>query len=618
MSNYIEKIINVQVDTKEAVADINKVDEAIVQTERDTQQLGEGNKTVFGALDNLLGGNLSKLKDFGSGIRETSKTFGGLKTAIIGTGLGALLILVTSVIEYFRNFEGGVKLVTKTMDVLGSVVNNIVGSFDKLLSGNFKEFFGDIKDGAIEAAENVDKLFEAQRRLAGFNEKAVVANAKLRQEIEKQKKITEDTTLSLEKRLEAQTKINENAAKLIKNERTATQLEKDRLNALLANENNYEKQRELRQQIADVDANLIDKETELNGVVYDGEKIKREMTKAEEDRLKAISEKRQQDANQRTALAKQEKEALIKVEQDYVKRLEDLNAKTDSDRLELEKKRSLEAIEAMKGSEEDKEKARLSLKSFYNQKEKELEDNKVKLEEQRQKSIADIRQKYATQILDLTAKTIQEEEASKLLKLEREKETALLELEQKNATEAEKVELFKFFQLEEQRIKKESVDAQKQIDDLKNQAFVNGAQNTLSLIGGLLKEGTTIAKGVAATQATITGIEGVQNAYTTAQKSPITALFPGYPLVQAGLAGAFSALQVKKILSTNTASTSASTNSVGNATPNFNIVESNNNNQLGGLINARQSQPLQAFVVGSAVSSQMALDRNILQNSTFL
>lgn len=45
-------------------------------------------------------------------------------------------------------------------------------------------------------------------------------------------------------------------------------------------------------------------------------------------------------------------------------------------------------------------------------------------------------------------------------------------------------------------------------------------------------------------------IEGVQNAYTTAQKSPITAVVPAYPYIQAGLAGAFGAIQIAKLKST--------------------------------------------------------------------
>ena len=45
-------------------------------------------------------------------------------------------------------------------------------------------------------------------------------------------------------------------------------------------------------------------------------------------------------------------------------------------------------------------------------------------------------------------------------------------------------------------------------------------------------------------------IEGVQNAYKTAQDSPITAFIPAYPYIQAGLAGAFGLAQVAKLKAT--------------------------------------------------------------------
>ena len=75
------------------------------------------------------------------------------------------------------------------------------------------------------------------------------------------------------------------------------------------------------------------------------------------------------------------------------------------------------------------------------------------------------------------------------------------------------------------------------------------ALDGLALIQMVAKEGSTIGKAAAVASVTISGIEGVQNAFTTAQDSPITKLFPAYPFIQAGLAGAFSAVQIQKILS---------------------------------------------------------------------
>jgi hypothetical protein len=53
-------------------------------------------------------------------------------------------------------------------------------------------------------------------------------------------------------------------------------------------------------------------------------------------------------------------------------------------------------------------------------------------------------------------------------------------------------------------------------------------------------------------------IEGTQNAFTTANKSPLTAIFPAYPYVQAGAAIAFGLANLKKI--SNTTYQSKSTN----------------------------------------------------------
>jgi len=146
------------------------------------------------------------------------------------------------------------------------------------------------------------------------------------------------------------------------------------------------------------------------------------------------------------------------------------------------------------------------------------------------------------------------------------------------------------------------------------------ANQTLQLISAIAGEGSELAKGVAVAQATISGIEGVQNAYTTAQKSPITALFPAYPLVQAGIAGAFSALQIKKILSTpKSGGTGASSSSVGGgggaSAPSFNVVQGTGTNQIAQSL-ATEKKPLKAYVVASEMSTQQSLDRNIQKGAS--
>ena len=165
-------------------------------------------------------------------------------------------------------------------------------------------------------------------------------------------------------------------------------------------------------------------------------------------------------------------------------------------------------------------------------------------------------------------------------------------------------------------ISEADIARQKAVSDAK----IDLAKNTLNLVAEIAGEGSDIAKGVAVAQATISGIEGTQNAFTTASKSPITTLFPAYPFIQAGLAGAFSALQIRKIMSTpKSGAGGGSSSSSGSAPtpPQFNIVGQSGTNQLAQTIAGQQNKPIEAFVVSSAVTTSQALDRNRVKTATF-
>ena len=96
-------------------------------------------------------------------------------------------------------------------------------------------------------------------------------------------------------------------------------------------------------------------------------------------------------------------------------------------------------------------------------------------------------------------------------------------------------------------IKEKYANINKALDKSVEDAKIQGAINTFGQISNLLGQQSTIGKAFALAQTTLSGYQAVMNAYTTAQKSPITVLNPAYPYIQAGLAGAFSAVQVAKI-----------------------------------------------------------------------
>ena len=98
------------------------------------------------------------------------------------------------------------------------------------------------------------------------------------------------------------------------------------------------------------------------------------------------------------------------------------------------------------------------------------------------------------------------------------------------------------------KVKKDAAD-EKALNYSVRNAKQNSAKSGLKLIEEVAGKGSKIGKAAAIAQATISGVQGVQNAFTTATLSPITTLFPAYPFIQAGLAGAFSALQLAAITS---------------------------------------------------------------------
>lgn len=210
-------------------------------------------------------------------------------------------------------------------------------------------------------------------------------------------------------------------------------------------------------------------------------------------------------------------------------------------------------------------------------------------------------------------------ELTTLEKIAEEERNALNELAKLEATEAEKQKIRDFYDNKRKTKKEQDAKKEEQLKQNTENAKLNIANQTAGLIGQLVEKDSALGKGVAVAQATISGFQGVQNAYTTAQSSPITTLFPAYPLIQAGLAGAFSAIQIKKILSVNPktgkGASGGSTGSGGQSAPSFNLVAGSGSNQIAeGLSN--QDTPIRAYVTSGDMTTSQALDRNIVENSS--
>ena len=159
-----------------------------------------------------------------------------------------------------------------------------------------------------------------------------------------------------------------------------------------------------------------------------------------------------------------------------------------------------------------------------------------------------------------------------------------------------------------------------QLQKLRKEQTIADAKNTFDQVAQLAGKDSKIGKAMAIASATISGVQGVQNAYTTAQKSPITALFPAYPVVQAALAAGIAAKNIAAIKSVDSSGKGGggapSTTTAASQPPQFNIVGATETSQLADAVAGQTQQPVQAYVVANDVTTAQSLENNIVEGAT--
>jgi len=113
--------------------------------------------------------------------------------------------------------------------------------------------------------------------------------------------------------------------------------------------------------------------------------------------------------------------------------------------------------------------------------------------------------------------------------------------------EAREIEGAKLLEQEKFAIALNGLNAVQQVSDVffafKSSKLKKGSAEELELA----KKAFNVNKALQIATATVSGFQAVQSAFTTANLSPITTVFPAYPFIQAGLAGVFSAANIAKI-----------------------------------------------------------------------
>ena len=615
----MEKIIvELDVKSEKGVKEVEKLNKEISNTSKES---ADASKT----LDGFTGGAVSKFKGLKGSIGSVVKGFKSLKFAILASGIGALLLAVVAVGKAFTSSEEGQNKFAKILGVIGSVTGNLVDLLSDLGEGiinvftNPKQALIDFKNLIVE---NITNRFNAIIDTLGFLGSAFkkVFSGDFSGALEDAKKAGSsyiDSLTGVEDSINKVTKATKGFVTELKEEaKIAGQIADQRAKAdklerglIVERAEADRKVAELREQAADKDK--VSAKDRIIALEEAG-KISEEITKKEIEAAKLrfdskvaenkLSKSTKEDLDEEANL----KARLIQLETARLKQQKSITAEISGAR--KEEKAKLEAELKAKQTELDAEE-----KSKQDKINKDASDEKIRLD-----SIQKVRD-------DFKQKQIEKEAETELQKIDVEETKRIAELDKLNATEEQKYEVYKYYAgLRGEIIKKEE-DTKEKLAQLRQRQGLNDAKRTFNQMAQLAGKDSKVGKAMAIASATISGVQGVQNAYTTAQKSPITAFFPAYPVVQSALAGAIALKNISAIKSVNPSGggggsistpSAPSAPSIPSTPPSFNVVGASGTNQLASAIGGQSQEPVKAYVVSGDVTSAQSMDRNIVEGAS--
>tara|TARA_R110001632_G_scaffold129839_2_gene243949 strand:+ start:13583 stop:15427 length:1845 start_codon:yes stop_codon:yes gene_type:complete len=609
----VEKTIVIKTDTKSSQKEVKELEKAVEGVNKEVKETTGSTEAMGGALDNVTGGAITKFKAFTGTLKGVTSGFKTMRLAIISTGLGALVVIIGSLIAAFSGSEEGQNKFAKLTTIIGAAVGNLVDlladlgenlisafenpqkalkDFTKLIKDNLINRFEGLLELVPKLGKAVSLLFEGEFSRAGKVAADAVGKVTLgvdsiTDSFESAKEGVKGFIKEQQKELKQAASVADMRAKADKIERKLI-VDRSKLESEIANLRLKSRQEEefsaaeRKQALLDaqvLEDQLLDKETEFLELRRDAQILENTFSRSNKENLtkeaEAIAAVNRQQASRANTARQVQREV-----------------NTISKQIEAENKRI--------ANEEKAEKDKIAA------------DEKLRLD-----SIQKIRDEFE-------AKQKEKEAETELEKLALEEEKKLAELEDLEATEEQKFEIIKYYSNLKTDLEEKENKKKEELEKLRTQQTLGDAKNTFNQIANLAGKDSKVGKALALASATISGVEGVQNAYTTAQKSPITAVFPAYPIIQAALAGAVAAKNIATIKKTDptgggsatSVSTSTASASTPSLPPSFNIVGASDTNQLADAIGGQTQQPVQAFVVANDVTTAQSLENNIVEGAT--
>lgn len=670
----ITKTIIINAETEKAQNNVKALSKELDYNQKEVKQSSQATKEMGSIVDSATGGMVSGFKSLTGVLKTVSLGFRSLSVAIASTGLGLLVITITSVTAAFKSSERGQNMFAKLMGVIGTVVGNatdILADFGEALINVTTGNFAAAKKSFDSATDSIKKFGKETRKEIGLSQEIADKRAKadkIERDLIVQKAEAERKRAELLEKAQQRDKFSQRQrtsflqqASKIDEEITKKQIFVAKLRSdAITEENKLSKtskeaateEANAKAALIDLEADRLTRQKEVTSQIQGLKEQEKSLAKSEAQQSGGRATNIKEASDKEIEILKEklnEEELTYETQRQLI--LKNIKLTAEAKAILIKEINNEEQGAIKKNNEEV-----LAIEMDYKMKLQDMDATtelaKIELEEKR------ARERLSKLKENKEAEIELEKYYTKLkddLKLEKEAEDFEKELEKKEAA-AEDEELSfedRLMKLQEQEdlinattslieeqktaklqeIAEKRKDIEEEAANFKEEKYrtnFDNLQNILSVGGKNLQK---ISKALAIADVVRTASKSVSesvSAISAANTKSIAAspLTGGMPFVayntiqgalQVGSTIASATKSIQAIASESKTVSGGGTSSGGGSAPptppSFNLVQGTGTNQIAeGL--ARQNQPLKAYVVASEVSTQQSLDRNIQSNAS--
>jgi len=158
-----KEVIIIDVKTEAGRAELKKLQSGVKGVKEETKEASGEMVSFGGTTDKLTGGAISKFTALKTTLVGTVRQLGLVRLAVIGTGIGLLVLAVASLKAAFTSSEEGQNKFTKIMGVIGAITGNLITLLSDLgmkLISVFENPKQALKDFGNLIKENIVNRFE--------------------------------------------------------------------------------------------------------------------------------------------------------------------------------------------------------------------------------------------------------------------------------------------------------------------------------------------------------------------------------------------------------------------------------------------------------------------------